>query len=632
MNTTLSQTTQPIKIPIWVILFIAALNGLVYVFLVPPWQHYDEPGNFEYVWLMANLNHKPEIGEYDQEMRREMAASMVEHNFFRGMNGIPNLIAMNEGVWIGIAQLNDPPLYYFIASLPLRLLAHVDITLQLYLTRLVSWGLFLLTILIARFAAVDIFGENSNLTWCVPLFLAGLPGFVDVMTAVNNDVGAIAFMTIYFWLAARILIRGVNLMRFLGIVIVTILAYYTKSTAWVGLLFLPFVLLWGVPGKRAWRIVQMLITLAIIGAVLSWMFDWKQRTAAWYFPSDNAIQQTTNTVPLGKFAIKIHSQTEIKQMVTRSALDMLAGKPATLGLWLWSDQPVSGNFVQLVLDGNVMGEPVSFELSDQPKYYAFPFIINDNIKTGWVNLSARDIPQDAHLYIDGLVFAEGDYATNAVPTFADEGGKKGIWGGKPFVNLLRNGSGEMGFPILSAKANELFTKGFIGSGYFWTFLDISGAGFYFRGSFWRILQTFWGYFGWAHVPLMGGSWVYTLFLTFTIIGLTGIVLGIFMNKRSIEWRLAGIFSAAVVGQLWVVMMRYTGSWFTRMMFPVARYFFPVILPMSIGLCWGWMVLTNLIGLKAKDRIWLMMNILLLFGLNLWAWLSLYFFYYGGNHG
>lgn len=153
MNTTLSQTTQPIKIPIWVILFIAALNGLVYVFLVPPWQHYDEPGNFEYVWLMANLNHKPEIGVYNQEMRREMAASMVEHNFFRGMNGIPNLIAMNEGVWIGIAQLNDPPLYYFIASLPLRLLAHVDITLQLYLTRLVSWGLFLLTILIARFAA-----------------------------------------------------------------------------------------------------------------------------------------------------------------------------------------------------------------------------------------------------------------------------------------------------------------------------------------------------------------------------------------------------------------------------------------------------------------------------------------------
>jgi hypothetical protein len=26
------------------------INGLLHTFMVPPWQHYDEPGNFEYAW------------------------------------------------------------------------------------------------------------------------------------------------------------------------------------------------------------------------------------------------------------------------------------------------------------------------------------------------------------------------------------------------------------------------------------------------------------------------------------------------------------------------------------------------------------------------------------------------------
>jgi hypothetical protein len=35
------------------ILLLAAINGLFYIFIVPPWQHYDEPNHFEYIWLLA---------------------------------------------------------------------------------------------------------------------------------------------------------------------------------------------------------------------------------------------------------------------------------------------------------------------------------------------------------------------------------------------------------------------------------------------------------------------------------------------------------------------------------------------------------------------------------------------------
>jgi len=67
------------------------MNGLFYVFIIPPWQHYDEPNHFEYVWLIADRGRLPMPGDYDQEMRRTVAISMIEHNFFRGMGFTPDL-------------------------------------------------------------------------------------------------------------------------------------------------------------------------------------------------------------------------------------------------------------------------------------------------------------------------------------------------------------------------------------------------------------------------------------------------------------------------------------------------------------------------------------------------------------
>jgi hypothetical protein len=114
------------------------------------WQHYDEPAHFEYAWLIANRpGGLPLRGEFDQPLRRALAASMIEHDFFRGMALLPDLEASNEAVWIGVSQVGDPPLYYLLASLPLRFLSTSDVTLQLYAARFVSLGLYLLSILCA---------------------------------------------------------------------------------------------------------------------------------------------------------------------------------------------------------------------------------------------------------------------------------------------------------------------------------------------------------------------------------------------------------------------------------------------------------------------------------------------------
>ena len=132
------------------ILVFALLHGLLYIFIVPPWQHYDEPNHFEYVWLVAFRPGLPQPGEYDQAMRRDVAISMIEQGFFNDLEYKPDLDPpVDTPTWIGqYQQLTEPPLYYILASVPISLFKFDDINTQLYATRFVSL-LFLLIIIIA---------------------------------------------------------------------------------------------------------------------------------------------------------------------------------------------------------------------------------------------------------------------------------------------------------------------------------------------------------------------------------------------------------------------------------------------------------------------------------------------------
>ena len=128
--------------PIGWLLLVGLLHGILFIFLIPPWQHYDEPGNFEYAWLLANQTEMNENQGYNQEMRREVSASMIEHDFYHNENSKPNIISSSLPVEIGISQTDDPSLYYRIVSLPLSLFPGIDITQQMYIARFVSLFFF----------------------------------------------------------------------------------------------------------------------------------------------------------------------------------------------------------------------------------------------------------------------------------------------------------------------------------------------------------------------------------------------------------------------------------------------------------------------------------------------------------
>ncbi len=59
------------------VLLIALCQGALFLALLPPWQHYDEPTHFEYAWLSANRTLLPQAGHIDRAMRRQLAPSML---------------------------------------------------------------------------------------------------------------------------------------------------------------------------------------------------------------------------------------------------------------------------------------------------------------------------------------------------------------------------------------------------------------------------------------------------------------------------------------------------------------------------------------------------------------------------
>ena len=63
------------------VLTLALIHGTLYLSIVPPWDHYDEPTHFEYGWLIADRLRLPKAGETDQALQREIAASMLEQGF-----------------------------------------------------------------------------------------------------------------------------------------------------------------------------------------------------------------------------------------------------------------------------------------------------------------------------------------------------------------------------------------------------------------------------------------------------------------------------------------------------------------------------------------------------------------------
>lgn len=567
---------------------LALVMGLLYVSVVPPWQHYDEPTHFEYAWLIANRPGLPETGDYDQAMRREVAASMVEHDFYRGMDYVPDLL-QSRPIGIGYSELRHPPLYYVLVSLPLRLIRHADITVQLYAARGVSLVLLLFSVVCAYHVVAELTGEGHVLRWAVPGMMALLPGYVDLMTAVNNDVGAVLVFSVFLWGAVRLIRRGVTVSGIIWVVGAAGLCVWTKNTVAVAVALAPLALLLaGVPDnwrRRTWAGIAVM-GVVLVGAVLTW-----GDAALWYrgrgTTQGEATRQRVDEVPFGEYALTVVASPEepareVLQLLLREEVRDLRGETVVLGAWMWAGRPVEVRSPALC-DGQGECAWESVKLTTEPTFHAITSTVSAEAERIEVRLRPwRDgIAEPVAVYYDGIVLTDEGEAL--------EGGSLAGWSS---TNLIRNGSAETAWPWVRPWAEER-----LGGMMPWphslslvlgSVMDWQRTGWVYRPVGLSLLKTFWARFGWAHVRVPRG-WYWGVGAA-TVLGWLGAMAATARRWAGacLLWRRAVVCLAVCGLVVWGSVVLRPHPLMGNILLPVARYAFPVIIPTALALMGGWL--------------------------------------------
>lgn len=612
----------------WIMLLAFGV-GLGYLFLLPPWQQNDEPTQFEYVWLVANLEHWPKPGDFNLQLRREIAASMLEYGFYRNANVVPPLIKLDP-IDIGVSQLGGMPLYYFIASLPLRLVPNFDVTFQLYLARLVSLILFIFTVYFSYKASKIIFSNLNQISLVFTLFIALLPQLAYRMTAVNDDAAAIASMTFFFWKSLEGIKHGWTWKNGLGILLGIGLCLLAKPTAWLALPLGILAILLSVFHKYQRKV--WLVAFVVSGIGLFLVVDDEASLPAFFYQRKGEPQriQAAKTVDGNYVFLTEKSKNSFFQVLDRHTLVgwVDAGfSKVTIGGWVWATQPLEISLPQLLLDGKNVTDPNKIKVGTTPTFVATQGIINKDFRIAIVNFEPGNFPEEMKVFWDCLILIPGE--GSEPPPKVEKECRIVRWGEYYGLNGIRNASAEQGwFPLRPPIEKLLVSKFGKRTTDIWAILDPITSRTYFKDALGYLFRTFWGRFNWGTLPLVGQR-PYRLFVGLTILAIAGLPIALGQYRTSISLSLVGFLTVSFFAGLIYTLFRFAGDWdHYYLLLPQARYFFPYIVTSAFLLCSGWYGWTSWILRSERAKsLGFVFFVLMMLAYNGWAWYTIWRFWY-----
>lgn len=590
------------------ILVIALLQGVLFLRLLPPWQHYDEPAHFERVQLVANQGHSTRIAS-DSTFQREILASMIAHDFFAGIEPA-SLLSDQQGLSIGFSQLQDPPGYYWLAGIPLQWGRHLDVVTQLYIARAVSLMLFVGTIFIAYKVICELTPPQHPLRWCVPLFMVFLPPFADIMTAVNNDAAAVFVFSLFLWGATRAIRHEITLQVIVWLVASAVLSVLVKNTSAVAVLVLVPILIIAV--QRRYDLSHRHLFLGLLGAIciiLVSIYTWGD-AAYWYrwaqdpVPQARSTAMSTSQAPFGNQALVLDvmpnaPQRRLLSPVLPHDLDKMRGRTVTLGAWIWGNRRAT-----ILSPGLTWYEQGtnrlttlkhSMLITPDPTFVAWTFDVPEQAGAVQYTFLARQLgqnPQPLQLFLDGAILVVGEYPVNRPPVFDPGTVQRGAWGGKEFTNLVRNPSAEQEWPrsrtwiesLINRYANRSLSQVTA------AIIDYHRTSPFFLNSLKSVVYSSFGRFAWGHVSLEGDYWS-PLFFGITAIVIIGSLkwIGFSRDRHAVGPSIALLAFAG--GLVWInALLRPFPLLNAKPFLPGARYVFPSIIVMALIVAGGWSTL------------------------------------------
>lgn len=563
-----------------VVLVVATIQGLVFLVLVPPWQHYDEPAHFEFAWLLAFHPSWPAPGTVNPAI-----------------------------AWIGGEgrALSHMPTYHLLVSIPLRAAGGWSIIDQLYLARTVSLTMFIATIAILGGIARTLFDAGHPMRWLLPLVAALVPPFADIMTAVNNDVGAILAFSLFLWSVVHILIQGWSARRAAWVVSAALIAAAMKNVALVAVPFAFVVLLIAVGIRRKWRWRRMIAALAGVGIVVAGFgLTWGD-PAAWYrygaVSEHGAARVMSSQAPHGKHVFRLTAGFSPYELSGLSApimlpdLPAIAGGPVTISAWVWASRAatVAGPVILYNdLDPDLkMITTVSVDVDTQPRFITWTFEAPPMLRTMQVLMPAPVPTPDAPpltFFFDSLVVVKGIHPAHSPPQLNNTA-TAGRWNGQFITNLVRNGSAEHGWlylrPMIDSAAWPLVRRS--PSRIVTSLIDLERTGpiILLRVApdlTFRSLMTF----GWGEVEPSDRIWRTVLPLVVLAL-LVGFAHTVIARRGSLSPRHIATAVILIIGALlWANAALRILPALVAQPAPFPRYGFPAIGPLALVLAAGWL--------------------------------------------
>lgn len=266
---------------------LALLNGVLYLTLTPPWQAPDEPTHFEHVRILRDrpgyFSPRPDFA-----LQREIIISLDDHNYWHYV-GVEEPVSLPEtfleAPFLSAAPSQigkNPPFYYLIAALVLKLFPGRTLEAELYCLRGLSLFFSLLTVWMVFTCARRIFPGDFLFSLTCAGFVAFLPQFMVIGTSVSPDplinlLGAIAI-----YLVIRVHKTGLSRS---GILLIGLLYLGGMMVSYKFLLLVPpLFTVWLIQlffrGRKTFSWLRFFIWFFLIIIFLILGFSW----LVWFFP------------------------------------------------------------------------------------------------------------------------------------------------------------------------------------------------------------------------------------------------------------------------------------------------------------------------------------------------------------
>lgn len=244
----------------------------MYATLVPPWQAPDEPAQFERAkaaldpgdWQATSANGPAWYNDLIESLFVFNAWNFIDVDRPAAPGGLLNqyIVPYNEA-YQGQYSSRLP---YVLIGWPLYLAADQPLATQMYLVRLNTVLMNMGVIFLAYLITQTIFPGHTLLILGVPLLILFNPQHTHLLATVNNGNLAELLATATLYFLVRGIRRSFSWLNVVTLGLLTILAMWTKATAY----FLPFaigsvglVLLWRYRRRWIW-----LLSMGTIAAVL----------------------------------------------------------------------------------------------------------------------------------------------------------------------------------------------------------------------------------------------------------------------------------------------------------------------------------------------------------------------------